>query len=198
MHHVDRRVPWEEIWQAMERLIADGKILYVGSSNFAGWHIAQANETAQQRHRLGLISEQSLYNLCERSIELEVLPACRAYGVGVVPWSPLHGGALGGILAKADRNRSAGGRAEGYLEENREQVEAFEDLCRDLDEEPANVALAWLLHQDGVTAPIIGPRTTGQLDGAVRAVELQLDEATLRRLDELFPGPGPAPEAYAW
>jgi len=198
MHHVDRRVPWEEIWQATERLIADGKILYVGSSNFAGWHIAQANEAARARHFLGLVSEQSLYNLCERSVELEVLPACRAYGVGVVPWSPLHGGVLGGILAKTDRNRSAGGRAQDYLEGHRDQVQAYEDLCRELGEEPANVALAWLLHQDGVTAPITGPRTTEHLETAVRAFELQLDEATLRRLDELFPGPGPAPEAYAW
>jgi len=198
MHHVDRRVPWDEIWQAMERLVADGKILYVGSSNFAGWHIAQANEAARRRNFLGLVSEQSLYNLCERSIELEVLPACRAYGVGVVPWSPLHGGALGGILAKADRNRSTGGRAQTYLDGHREQLQSYEELCRELGEQPADVALAWLLHQDGVTAPIIGPRTIDQLDGAVRAVGLALEHSTLERLDELFPGHGPAPEAYAW
>ena len=198
MHHVDRRVPWDEIWAAMERLVADGKILYVGSSNFAGWHIAQAQEAARSRHFLGLVSEQSLYNLVERSIELEVLPACQAYGVGVVPWSPLHGGALGGILAKADKGRSAGGRAADYLAGHRDQIEQWEALCADLGEEPADVALAWLLHQDGVTAPIVGPRTPDQLAGAVRAVELELDDATRARLDELFPGPGPAPEAYAW
>jgi aryl-alcohol dehydrogenase-like predicted oxidoreductase len=198
MHHVDRRVPWDEIWAAMERLVADGKILYAGSSNFAGWHIAQAQEAARSRHFLGLVSEQSLYNLVERSIELEVLPACRAYGVGIVPWSPLHGGVLGGILAKTDRGRSAGGRAADYLAEHREQIEQWERLCDDLGEQPADVALAWLLRQDGVTAPIVGPRTPEQLDGAVRAVELELDDATCERLDELFPGPGPAPEAYAW
>jgi aryl-alcohol dehydrogenase-like predicted oxidoreductase len=182
----------------MERLVADGKILYVGSSNFAGWHIAQAQEAASTRHFLGLVSEQSLYNLVERSIELEVLPACQEYGVGVVPWSPLHGGVLGGILAKTDKGRSAGGRAADYLAEHREQIEQWEALCADLGEQPADVALAWLLSQDGVTAPIVGPRTPEQLDGAVRAVELELDDATRQRLDELFPGPGPAPEAYAW
>jgi NDP-hexose C3-ketoreductase / dTDP-4-oxo-2-deoxy-alpha-D-pentos-2-ene 2,3-reductase len=199
MHHVDRRVPWEEIWQAMERLVADGKILYVGSSNFAGWHIAQANEAAKDRHFLGLVSEQSLYNLASRSVELELLPACAAYGVGVVPWSPLHGGVLGGILAKTERGRSAGGRAAEYLDAHREQVESWERLCADLGEQPADVALAWLLHQPAVTAPIVGPRTTEQLDGALRALDLKLDQPTLERLDELFPGPGgPAPEAYAW
>ena len=199
MHHVDRAVPWEEIWQAMEWLVAAGKVLYVGSSNFAAWNIVQANEAARARHFLGLVSEQSLYNLVERSIELEVLPACRAYGVGVIPWSPLHGGVLGGILAKSDRNRSQGGRAAEYLETHRDQIEAWESLCAELGEGPGEVALAWLLHQDGVTAPIIGPRTTEQLYGALRAAELELSEETLTRLDEIFPGPGDqAPEAYAW
>ena len=199
MHHVDRKVSWDEIWQAMEQLVTAGKILYVGSSNFAAWNIAQANEVARIRHFLGLVSEQSLYNLAERSIELEVLPACRAYGVGVIPWSPLHGGVLGGILAKSDRGRSAGGRAAEYLEQHRDRIEAYESLCAELGSGPGEVALAWLLAQEGVTAPIVGPRTAEQLDGAVAATELELDQATLARLDELFPGPGDqAPEAYAW
>ncbi len=199
MHHVDRDTPWDEIWQAMEVLVAQGKILYVGSSNFAGWHIAQANDTAAARGFFGLISEQSIYNLLVREVELEVLPAAIKYGVGVIPWSPLYGGLLGGVLKKErEGRRCLAGRAKETVERNREQIEAYEDLCDDLGEEPANVALAWLLHQDGVTGPIIGPRTLAQLDDAQRAVTLRLDDDVLKRLDALFPGYKPAPEHYAW
>ncbi len=199
MHHVDRDTPWDEIWQAMEVLVAQGKILYVGSSNFAGWHIAQANEAARARGFTGLVSEQSLYNLATRWLELEVLPAAREYGVGVIPWSPLEGGLLGGVLA-ADRDgrRRLTGRSKKAVEERRPQLEAWEELCAKLGEEPANVALAWLLAQDGVTGPIIGPRTMEQLDGARRALEITLDDEVLDRLDEIFPGYKTAPEHYAW
>ena len=187
------------IWQAMEVLVAQGKILYTGSSNFAGWHIAQACETARARGLLGLVSEQSLYNLATRWIELEVLPAARAYGVGVIPWSPLEGGLLGGVLAaEREGRRRLAGRAKLIVEAHRERIEAWEELCGKLGEEPANVALAWLLHQDGVTAPIIGPRTLGQLDAAQRALEIHLDADVLARLDEIFPGYKTAPEHYAW
>ena len=199
MHHVDRNTPWDEIWQAMETLVSQGKILYAGSSNFAGWHIAQANEAAKARHFLGLVSEQSLYNLAQRTIELEVVPACESYGLGVIPWSPLMRGMLGGILRKAKEGRSASERTQELLEEHRPKVEAYEAFCDELGEDPANVGLAWLLHQPVVTAPIIGPRTLDQLTGSTRAVEIVLDEKALARLDEIFPGPGgPAPEAYAW
>jgi aryl-alcohol dehydrogenase-like predicted oxidoreductase len=199
MHHVDRDTPWEEIWEAMEVLRTQGKILYVGSSNFAGWHIAKAVEAARRRNFLGLVSEQSIYNLMTRQVELEVLPACQDYGLGVIPWSPLHGGLLGGILRKEKLGRSRGGRANDALEQSRGQVEAYESFADELGADPANVGLAWLLHQPAVTAPIIGPRTIEQLTGALRALELRLDDKALARLDEIFPGPGgTAPEAYAW
>jgi aryl-alcohol dehydrogenase-like predicted oxidoreductase len=199
MHHVDRDTPWDEIWQAMEVLVAQGKILYVGSSNFAGWHIAQANGAAAARNLFGLVSEQSLYNLITREIELEVLPAARAYGVGVIPWSPLQGGLLGGVLKKEQEGRRrTGTQAQQMLNEHRDQIEAYENLCDKLGEKPANVALAWLLHQDGVTAPIIGPRTMEQLDDPLHAVTLSLSEDTLKQLDDIFPGFKPAPEHYAW
>ena len=199
MHHIDRATPWDEIWQAMEVLTAQGKILYTGSSNFAGWDIAAANETAKARGFLGLVSEQSLYNLVTRAIELEVLPAARAYGVGVIPWSPLGGGLLGGVLKKdREGRRRLSGIAKAAVEARRDSIAAYEDLCEKLGEEPADVALAWLLQVDGVTAPIIGPRTMEQLDGAQRALEVSLDDATLAQLDVLFPGYKPAPEHYAW
>jgi aryl-alcohol dehydrogenase-like predicted oxidoreductase len=199
MHHVDRECPWEEIWQAMEQLYREGKILYVGSSNFAGWHIAQAQELAKQRHFMGLVSEQSLYNLNARMIELEVIPACLHYGIGIIPWSPLASGLLGGILKGVREGRRASEGVQKMLETHRDRIERYEAFCEELGEEPANVALAWLLHQPAVTAPIIGPRTLEQLERSMRALEIRLDEDALKRLDEIFPGPGgPAPEAYAW
>ena len=199
MHHVDRRTPWDEIWEAMETLRAQGKILYVGSSNFAGWHIAAAQEAARRRNFMGLVSEQSFYNLARREIELEVLPAAEHYGLGVIPWSPLYGGLLGGVLRKeAEGKRRTQGRAKDYLDEHREQVQAYEDLCAELGHEPATVGLAWLLSRPGVTGPIIGPRTNQQLDDAVAALEVTLDDKTLARLDEIFPPYKTAPEHYAW
>ena len=199
MHHIDRDTPWDEIWQAMEVLVAQGKIIYVGSSNFAGWDIARANETARARGFGGTVSEQSLYNLVSRTVELEVLPAAKAYGVGLIPWSPLGGGLLGGVLkSEREGRRRISGRAKLTIEANRDKFVAYEDLCEKLGEEPADVALAWLLHQDGVTAPIIGPRTHAQFDGAQRALEISLDADVLARLDEIFPGFKPAPEHYAW
>jgi aryl-alcohol dehydrogenase-like predicted oxidoreductase len=199
MHHVDRETSWEEIWQAMEQLVREGKILYVGSSNFAGWHLVQAQEAARSRHFLGLISEQSLYNLTERMIELEVIPACEAYGIGVIPWSPLARGLLAGALEPATVGRRAEKDLQGDIAKHRSRLEAFSALCRQLGEQPADVALAWLLHQKAVTAPIIGPRTMDQLNGSIRSLSLTLGQDTLKRLDEIFPGPGgPAPESYAW
>jgi aryl-alcohol dehydrogenase-like predicted oxidoreductase len=199
MHHVDRETPWEEIWQAMEQLVYEGKVIYVGSSNFAAWNIVQANESASRRHFLGLVSEQSLYNLTARTVELEVLPACQAYGLGVIPWSPLGGGLLGGALRKAQEGRRASPSMQEVMEKNRAKLEAYESFCAQLGEEPAQVALAWLLANPVVTAPIIGPRTPQQLDETLRALEIPMPPETLKKLDEIFPGPGgPAPEAYAW
>ncbi|OGO16596.1 MAG: oxidoreductase [Chloroflexi bacterium RBG_13_68_17] len=199
MHHIDRETPWEEIWQAMEQLVREGKVLYVGSSNFAGWHIAQAQCGAGRRNFLGLVSEQSLYNLMDRMVELEVIPACQGYGLGLIPWSPLAGGLLGGGVTTAKGGRRASERQKAKFEQHRTQLEQYEQLCQELGEKPADVALAWLLHNPIVTAPIIGPRTLEQLQGSLRALEIQLDESTRKRLDEIWPGPGgTAPEAYAW
>jgi len=199
MHHVDRSTPWEEIWEAFDVLRTQGKVLYFGSSNFAGWHLAQGQEAARRRGSFGLVSEQSIYNLLTRTVELEVLPAAQAYGLGVIPWSPLHGGLLGGVVRKErEGSRRTTGRAKDALEANRPAIEAYEDFCAELGEEPAHVGLAWLLHQPAVTAPIVGPRTMEQLDGTLRALEVSLDDKALARLDEIFPGHKTAPEDYAW
>jgi aryl-alcohol dehydrogenase-like predicted oxidoreductase len=199
MHHIDRSAWWDEIWEAMEQLKRQGKILYVGSSNFAGWHIARANEIAAWRHSLGLSSEQSIYNLSERTIELEVIPAVLEYGMGLIPYSPLGGGLLAGALGKVTEGRRSQDYLIGGVERRLGQLDRWEQLCKELGERPADVALAWLLHQPAVTAPIIGPRTEEQLLGSLRALEVRLSDEVLAKLDEIFPGPGgPAPEAYAW
>jgi aryl-alcohol dehydrogenase-like predicted oxidoreductase len=199
MHHIDRGTGWDEIWEAFEVLRSQGKILYVGSSNFAGWHIAKAQSAAAARHFMGLVSEQSIYNLIARKLELEVLPAAVDYGLGVIPWSPLHGGMLGGVVRKErEGSRRYQGRSADAIESRRAQLELYEDLCAEAGEEPATVALAWLLTRPAVTAPIIGPRTPDQFEGALRAVEITLDEKVLSRLDEIFPGYKTAPEEYAW
>jgi aryl-alcohol dehydrogenase-like predicted oxidoreductase len=198
MHHIYRPAGWDEIWQAFETLVRQGKILYVGSSNFAGWHIAKANEAAKDRHFLGLVSEQCIYNLAARAAEYEVLPACEDYGMGVIPWSPLWRGLLAGVL-DAEGGRRSSNLVQEALEKWRPQVEAYEKLCAELGRPPAEVALAWVLANPVVTSPIVGPRTMDQLDGAMRALDVTLDEATMERLDEIWPGPGgPAPESYAW
>ncbi len=223
MHHVDRGLPhfkskleylkgdlknlaypphvvpgakWDELWQAFDQLVGAGKIIYVGSSNFAAWNIVQANERAAARASLGLVCEQSKYNLATRMLELEVVPACRAYGVGIIPWSPLNGGLLAGGVSGARDGRRADLKLDA---QQQQQLAAYEKLCRELGQEPANVGLAWLLANPVVTAPIVGPRTVAQLESAVQAIDVALPPETLRRLDAIFPGPGnQAPEAYAW
>jgi aryl-alcohol dehydrogenase-like predicted oxidoreductase len=199
MHHIDRNAPWDETWQAMETLVQQGKVLYVGSSNFAGWHIVKAQEAAKARHFLGLVSEQSLYNLKDRMVELEVLPACKDYGLGVIPWSPLASGLLGGVLQKIKEGRRAEEDTQKDVKKYRKQLEAWEKFCKQMGEKPADVALAWLLANPVVTAPIIGPRTLEQLTGSLRALKIKFTKAEMQKLDEIWPGPGgEAPEAYAW
>ena len=197
-HHVDLETPWEEIWRACETLVAQGKVLYVGSSNHAAWQIAAANEAAARRNFQGLVSEQSHYNLLTRHVELEVLPAAQHYGVGIIPWSPLAQGLLAGVLQKTEGGRRNEERTRKRVEEHRPALEAYEAFCRDLGRSPADVGLAWLLHQPAVTAPIVGPRTVEQFESSLTALEVRLDEAALARLDEIFPGYQAAPMEYAW
>jgi aryl-alcohol dehydrogenase-like predicted oxidoreductase len=198
-HHIDRNTPWEEIWQAIEVAVQAGKILYAGSSNFAAWHIADAQAAAARRNLMGLVSEQSLYNLLVRDIELEVIPAAEHYGLGIIPWSPLQGGLLGGVIKKENTGvRRLEGRAAQSLAKRRDEIQAYEDLAEEMGVEPGSLALAWLLTRPAVTAPIIGPRTRDQLDSALAAVKLSLSPEHVRRLDEIFPGRKTAPEDYAW
>ncbi|MBV6457639.1 MAG: Protein tas [Fimbriimonadaceae bacterium] len=198
MHHVWREAPWEEIWEAFYVLRQQGKVLYFGSSNFAAWHIAKANHVASDFRLLGLVCEQCQYSLIHRLPEIELLPCAQEYGLGIIPWSPLAGGALGGALAKAEVGRRSGSGVQEKVEANREKLEQWEALCRSMGEQPADAALAWLLAQPAVTAPIIGPRTMAQLDGSLRALEIALSAETLAAIDQIFPRYPKAPEAYSW
>ena len=199
MHHVDRHTPWDEIWQAMEQLVREGKISYVGSSNFAAWHIAHAQGIAAQRNFLGLVSEQSIYSLRSRAIELEVLPCCRELGLAVIPYSPMGSGVLCGIQDNPTTGRRGREVLRDVIKTHRTQLEAYEALCTSIGQPPANVALAWVLNNPDITAPIIGVRTIKQFENILSALALKLDDETLAKLDEIWPGPGgEAPEAYAW
>jgi aryl-alcohol dehydrogenase-like predicted oxidoreductase len=199
MHHVDRATPWEEIWQAMEQLVKEGKVLYIGSSNFAAWNIVEANYKAKERHLLGLVSEQSIYSLRNRHIELEVIPACKAMGMGLIPWSPLGGGILCGVLEGQKEGRRTREPLLKSIDKLRPQLESYEKLCKEFGHAPADVALAWVISNPVVTAPIVGPRTLEQLEANVNASAIKLSEEILNKLNEIWPGPGnQAPEAYAW
>ncbi len=198
MHHIDRDTSWEEIWPAFENANYQGKIDYVGSSNFPGWALAEAQATAKARNFLGLVLEQHKYNLNCRLPELEVLPTAQRYGIGIVPWSPLDGGLLGGNALNPEKNSRSSHNKE-RAEKQRRQLEQFSELCKEIDEKEDTIALAWLLANPSVDAPIIGVRTADQLEKSLRAVEVKLDDEILDRLDKIFPGPGgQTPEAYAW
>jgi NDP-hexose 2,3-enoyl reductase len=195
MHHVDRDTPWEEIWEAMTVLRMQGKILYVGSSNFAGWHIAKAQEAAKSRHFMGLVSEQSIYNLVTRDIEMEVIPAAQDYGVGVLAWSPLHRGMLTGVLGL---EQGRGRYTAEQLGRFHDQLVRYEALCAEIGIAPSQVALAWVLSRPGLTGAVIGPSAIDQVDDALRALDVRLDGDVLARLDAIFPGYKTSPEQYAW
>lgn len=198
MHHVDRNTTWDELWEVFQSIVQQGTVDYIGSSNFAGWHLALAQAEAKARHILGLVSEQHKYSLLCREPELEVLPSAQYHGIGIVAWSPLAGGLLGGNALKP-KTGSRSANEKNAVEKHRSQLERFEVLCSELGESESNVGLAWLLANPAMTAPIIGPRTLEQLEGALRAVEIELSVETMKQLDDIFPGPGkPAPEAYAW
>ncbi|MEU8390242.1 aldo/keto reductase [Micromonospora sp. NPDC048842] len=198
MHHVDRATPWEEIWQAMEQLVREGKITYVGSSNFAGWDVALAQAAASARHFLGLTSEQSLYNLAVRAVEQELVPALRHLGVGLIPYSPLHAGLLAGALDAVDHCRTTDPSTRQRVEAHRDQLTAYEGLCREFGAQPAAVAVAWLLRNPVVCTTIVGATSVDELRLDLDALSVRLDDEVMERLDQIWPGPGEAPQSYAW
>ena len=208
VHHIDRRITPEEFWGTFDRLIDSGKVLYMGSSNFPGWGLAQHQMQALQRGSMGFVSEQTMYNLLCRYPELEVLPAAEVFGIGVIPYMPLAGGLLTGKTQSVEGSRTSQVEDEYgiLLGESNQHMADFSVLCREIGEPEHVVAIAWTLAQPAIPSAIVGIRTQQHLDGMDRAAELKLDAALLARLDEIFPinmgrplrTGKVAPEAYAW
>jgi aryl-alcohol dehydrogenase-like predicted oxidoreductase len=205
-HHLDRSITLEEFWGLFEKLVADGKALHMGSSNFPGWALAKYQMAAMRRGFMGFVSEQTMYNLLCRWPELEVLPAALDMGIGVIPYMPLAGGILSAKAQSEAGSRTASVENEYGIAVNSEPIKAYQALCRDLGESPIAVAIAWTLAQPAVSSAIVGIRAPSHLDEMERAAELELDTETLKRLDEVFDTNRgrpirtgqPAPEAYAW
>lgn len=187
MHGYDPNCTWTEAWGAFEREINQGKVDYIASSNFSLENIVEAQRTADERHFLGLVAEQHRYNLLARAPETELFPTAQKLGVGIVVFSPLMGGMLSGSIVNGIEQ---GGRsnkfAKSLSEAQLETLKAYSALCRELGESESNVALAWILRNPAVTAPIAGPRTLEQFERTLRAVELELPEDFVKELETLF------------
>ena len=197
MHYVDRAVTWEEKWGAFEDLVRLGKVIYVGSSNYAAWDIATAQGYARQRGFLGFVSEQLHYSLISRDAEREIFPCCQAHGIGLLTFGPLNSGLLCGLEARQQKKgvRRLQEHVDDLEQRHREKLVAYEEFCKEIGEAPADIAIAWQLHNPLITSPIIGPRTPDQLKTIKRALEITLDESAMAKLDEIFPSPGQyAPE----
>lgn len=195
LHHVDRTVHWEETLDALERLKTEGKILYYGTSNFAAWQLTGLHLTACVRNMFGPISEQSPYSLARREVESEVLPACRHQGIGFLAYSPLAEGLLAGPDAGTRRTRPTTAKRRA---QNAKRLDVWHECCRNHGLAPSAAALGWVMSQPDVTAAVIGPRTEEQLDDAIAAASVPPDAALLEAIAAEWPGPGVAPEAYAW
>ncbi|RMF88658.1 MAG: aldo/keto reductase [Planctomycetota bacterium] len=188
VHSFDPTTPLEETLRALDDCVRMGKVRYIGLSNFTGWQIAKADGLARLMGTERFCSVQAYYSLVGRELEREILPAARDLGLGVMVWSPLAGGFLSG---KYTGNPGAEGRRTAFnyppvdLERGDRIVEILREIAAAHDASPARVALAWLLHQEGVTSIIVGARKLEQLKDNLGAVDLQLSEEELLRLDEV-------------
>ena len=206
VHHFDRRVTGEEFWGSLGRFINRGDIIYVGTSNFPGWGLAKFQMIARQLGQLGIVSEQCMYNLFNRMPELEVIPAARDFGIGVLAYMPLAGGVLSGNKEVVTGSRTDTVKKEyGIGLQGNQQIAEFSKLCQEIGEKEYIVAIAWTLANPGVSSSIVGIRTPQHLEGLQKASELKLDQETLQRIGEIFNinhgkplQPGEAPEAFAW
>lgn len=207
VHHLDRTITTEEFWTSFERLQNSGEVIYMGTSNHPGWALASLQIAATQRGGLGLVSEQHMYNLFCRYPELEVLPAAKRFGVGILVYMPLSGGLLTGNRKPDAGSRTAAVAEEyGITLEGNTMLDDYEALCKEIGEEPRNVAIAWTLAHPAVTSAIVGVRTVEQLEGVIRAAEIELEPDVVKRLNDIFPvsqgrelrNNEETPEAYAW
>jgi aryl-alcohol dehydrogenase-like predicted oxidoreductase len=198
LHRPDFEVPIQETLSALTDLVRQGKVRYVGSSTAPAWKVMEAIMVSELKGHVRFVSEQPPYNLLDRRIENELVPLCHAYGLGILPWSPLAMGILAGRYADAanfpekSRAQLRGGiYAERVTARGIEVGNAFVKLAQEVGISAAQLAVLWVKDQPGVTAPLIGPRTLAQLDHFLPVMEMTLDDDVREACDALIP-PGSA------
>jgi len=200
IHSYDPVVPWEETLRALDDLVRQGKVRYVGCSNLAARHIVKANDLAGYGGLSPFVSLQAYYSLVGRDLEHELLPLCREEGLGVMVWSPLAGGFLTGKYRRDDGACADGGRRREFdfppvdKEMGFDVVDALDAMAEDNGATIAQLSLAWLLHQRGVSAVIVGANKLEQLDDDLGAIEVKLTDDELERLDEVSQARTPYPQ----
>jgi aryl-alcohol dehydrogenase-like predicted oxidoreductase len=193
IHIPDAQTPLEETMRALDDAVRQGKVRYLGSSNFVGWQLVEAQWIARSEHREGFVSAQNLYNLLDRKIESELVPACKAHGVGILPYFPLASGFLTGKYRRGQkapegtRLESSARLAEGLLTEaNFDQLETLEDFASTRGHSILELAIGWLASQPEVSSVISGATTPEQVEQNVQAGEWRLSEQELQEVDELL------------
>jgi len=191
VHRPRLSIPIDETLRALDDLVKQGKVRYIGTSTFAAWQLTEALWAAKELGLNRFVSEQPPYNLLDRRIERELIPYCRTYGVAVIPWAPIAGGLLSGKY-RLGQSRPEGARYEKGAFANRdndkalERVERYLELCDAREWVPARFALAWCLAQPGITSPIIGPRSSEQLADYLAAADLKITADDLKEVDGIF------------
>jgi len=192
IHRYDAETPIEETLRALDDIVRTGKARYIGGSSMSAWQFTKALYLADRHGWTRFVSMQNHYNLVYREEEREMLPLCREEGIGVIPWSPLARGFLAGNRRPSDKGTTARAQTDDiahrlyYTESDFKIVERVVALADRRGVSPAQIALAWLLHQPGVTAPIVGASKMEQLDQAIAAVDITLTEDDRRELEELY------------
>ena len=189
MHFNDPHTPIDETLRTLDDLVSAGKVRYIGFSDTPAWRCAEAQVLARVRGWHPLIALQIEYSLIERTVEMDLMPMARAFGLGVTPWSPLKGGLLSGKYAK-DKQPAAGegrhqpGQSKSLTDRNYAIIAALEEVSRESGTPMASLALAWVLQRPGVASPIVGARTPEQLAQNLAALEVVIAPEHLKRLDE--------------
>lgn len=189
IHRPQPSLPIDETLRGLDQLVRSGKVRYIGCSTFAAWQVCEAYYVAKNLGSAAFSTEQPPYNLLDRRIERELLPFCRTYGMGVIPWSPLAGGMLSGkyLDSKPEEGRYAKSDPANRLEKlPEEKLRKFGDLADQAGMSMATLSLAWVANQPGITCPIIGARSASQLEESVAACEMRLEEALMRSIDQIF------------
>lgn len=186
MHKRDQETAWDEVWEAFEGLVRQGKIDYTGASNHDAWELAKAQESAKRRNFMGLVSEQHFYTPLNRFAELEMLPMALDYGIGITVYSPLCRGLLGIDMDNPNKHhRNA--EADYHFEHIKDQLTAYTKLCKEIGHSTANVTLAWELAHPAVNTVIVAPNTVEDLKELLQCVKITLNKEILEKIDEIFP-----------